>query len=298
MKTRSKILIILSILVLIVIVANITTKSSKEQVFYPKGVGSSRGIELRPLASKEEARTSEDLYSGRENKTSARIVIKSGELNLVVNNVENNAKQIIEYAEKNNGWVVSSEITKLNEIPIATITVRVPVERFETAMDYFSSLAVKVENEKMEGNDVTEEYTDLKSQLRNLEATEKQLLKIMQKADKVSDVLAVQREITNIRGEIEKTKGKILYIQRSAKMSTIIANLSLSEELLPVPSGERWKPQYVAKKAWKNVVVFWRNVTYLLIRIGVYALIWVPIVVIIWLIWRTKRKKQNQRGKK
>lgn len=306
MKTGHKILIILVVLVLIVFFANsLTVKSSRQKFSSTEGIGSSQELGvLQPRSSESSAvatkSSSSESSLDSSTEASSRIVIKSGEFNLVVSNVEDSASQMIEYTEKIGGWVVSSNVAKVNETPTGTVTVRVPVAKFEKTMDYFSSLAVKVENEKREGDDVTDEYTDLKSQLRNLEATEKQLLQIMKKANTVSDILNVQKEITTVRGQIEQMKGRIIYIKRSAKMSTITVNLALSEELLPVPSGERWKPQYVAKQAWKGVVAFWRNLAYLLISIAVYALIWIPLLLLLLIICklRRKRRKNSQNKRK
>ncbi|MCD6114807.1 DUF4349 domain-containing protein [bacterium] len=229
---------------------------------------------------------------------SSRLIIKSGDLNIVVNNVPEAARKIIKFAEEQGGWVVSSNISKEDEIPTGSVTVRVPVDKFEKTMTYIRGLAVKVEYEKSKGKDVTEEYVDLNSRLRNLEATENQFLEIMKKAQTIDEILKVQAELTKIRGKIERTKGRILYLERSAKMATISVNLALSEDLLPVPPAEKWRPKYVAKQAWNNVVRFWRNVSYGVIKFFVYGLIWLPLLIvvlgIIRLITQPRRRKENK----
>jgi len=227
--------------------------------------------------------------------TTSRLVIKTGNLDIVVKNVVESAKKIIQYAQKKGGWVVQSNIQEIEELPRASVTVRIPVEDFDEAMTYIRGLAVKVNYEKSEGQDVTEEYVDLQSRLRNLEATEKQFLEIMKKAETIEDILKVQNEISKIRGEIEQIKGRMLYLKRSAKMATISVNLALSEELLPIPPGERWRPGYVARRAWKSVVAFWRNASYAVINFFVYAAIWLPIAIIIYIIiWRIRKPKKKK----
>lgn len=229
-------------------------------------------------------------------ETPSRLVIKTGTINMVVREVESSVKSIVEYTESKGGWVVSSTITEKEKVPLGAVTVRVPAEVFDEALAYFRGLAEKVSYERTQGQDVTEEYVDLQSQLRNLEATESQLLKIMERSGKISEVLEVQRELTNVRERIERIKGRMQYLEQSAKMATITVNLSLSEELLPIPPTEKWRPKYVLIRAWRSVLGAWRNISYLLIWIVVYGLVWVPLVIIIWLarkFWR-KRKQAKE----
>ena len=117
-------------------------------------------------------------------------------------------------------------------------------------------------------------------------------------AQTIDEILKVQRELTKIRGKIERTKGRILYLERSAKMATISVNLALSEDLLPVPPAEKWRPKYVAKQAWNNVVRFWRNVSYGVIKFFVYGLIWLPLLIILLGIIRLITRPRTRKEKK
>jgi len=225
-------------------------------------------------------------------ETPSRLVIRTGTINMVVKDIKGSAEKIIKYAEEKGGWVVSSSIAERENVPSGSIIVRVPAEFFDVAMNFFKGLAVRVTYEGTQGQDVTEEYVDLQSRLRNLEATETQLLKIMERSGKISEVLEVQRELTRTREEIERIKGRMQYLEQNAKMATITINLALSEELLPIPPAEKWRPKYVLFQAWRSVISALRNISYLVIRILVYGIIWVPLVVIIWGIRRFSRKKK------
>jgi archaellum component FlaC len=226
----------------------------------------------------------------------SRMIIKTGRLNLVVKDVLDTVKKIGKFAEENGGWVVSSNISEYEKVPSGSITVRVPAEKFDEAKEYFRSLAVKVTNESVQSQDVTEEYVDLQSKLRNLEATEAQLLEIMKRSGTINEILQVHRELTNIRQQIEQIKGKMQYLEQSVKMSSITVNLALSEELLPIPPSEKWKPKYVLLQSWKNVINFWKEFSYFLIKLTVWAQVWVPALIIIWFVRKVlkKRKKSNQ----
>jgi hypothetical protein len=225
-------------------------------------------------------------------ETSSRMIIKNGWLNLVVKDVTETAKKIIRFTQKQGGWVVFSNISEIQKIPSGQITVRVPAEKFEETLDYFKSLAQRVSNEKTQAQDITEEYVDLQSRLKNLEAAESQLLEIMKRSGTISGVLEVHRELRKIREEIERIKGKMQYLKESAKMSSVTVNLALSEELLPIPPSEKWRPKYVLLQTWKEVLDFWKKFSYLLIKIFVWAQVWIPLGIICVLIRRYfKRKK-------
>ena len=229
-------------------------------------------------------------------ESSNRLVVKTGTIRMVVKDINASIKSIIQYTESKGGWVVSSRITDTERVPSGNITVRVPATIFDEAMSYFKGLAEKISYEEIKGQDVTEEYIDLQSRLKNLESAEIQLLKIMERSGTIPDVLAVQRELTIVRGQIEQIKGRIQYLERNVEMATININLALLEELLPIPPVEKWRPGYVIKQAWNSLLGSLRSISYLLIWVGVYAIIWVPLLVIIWQVikfWK-RRKEINK----
>src|SRR5205085_6052703 len=85
----------------------------------------------------------------------------------------------------------------------------------------------KVTTETSGSQDVTDEYVDLGANLRNLQASETAILKLMDKATQIQDVLALQRELTNVRGQIERIQGRKTYLERRTDMATITVALRL-----------------------------------------------------------------------
>ncbi len=157
-----------------------------------------------------------------------RMIVRTGDISLVVTDVPVVIDQITVMAKGFEGYVVSSNVWKANERLVGTITIRVPAGSFDAAMKALRGLAVEVNSETSSSQDVTEEYTDLSAKLRNLEATEAQLLKILEKAEKVEEILNVQRELSNTRGQIEQTKARMQYLERTSATSLITVHLSQS----------------------------------------------------------------------
>jgi hypothetical protein len=153
------------------------------------------------------------------------MIVRTGNIQLVVNDVPQTLERIAELAESFDGYVVSSKQWKEGERLAGTITIRVVARYFDDALRALRELAIEVTSESTSAKDVTEEYVDLSAKLKNLEATEEQLLRIMEKAEKVEDVLAVQRELSKVRGEIEQTKGRMQYLERTSETSLIEVRL-------------------------------------------------------------------------
>ena len=162
----------------------------------------------------------------------SRMIVRTADMSLVVNDVAAALDQIAGLAENIGGYVVSSQRWQDDERLAGAITIRVPADDFGDVMGALRSLAVDVTHESTSAKDVTEEYVDLSAGLKNLEATEEQYLRLMEKAEKVEDILAIQRELSKTRGEIEQTKGRMQYLERTSATSLI--NVQLNEARLDV----------------------------------------------------------------
>ncbi len=158
-----------------------------------------------------------------------RMVVRTGNMELVVSDVSIALDNIARIAADFGGYVVTSQKSKDGERLVGAISIRVLAENYDKAIAALRGLAMETINETSSSQDVTQEYTDLDSQVKNLEATEAQLLKIMASATKTEDVLAVQRELTTVQGQIEQDKGRMQYLERTSATSLIQIKLKESE---------------------------------------------------------------------
>ena len=160
---------------------------------------------------------------------SERMVIKSAYMALVVEDVSASLVQIGNLAASFGGFVVSSNMGEEQNRLYANISFRVEAARFNEALQALRDLAADVRSESTSGEDVTEEYIDLDARRRNLEASEAQLLELMEKAGTVEEILKVQQELVRTRQDIEQTKGRMQYLAESAALSFINASLEQSK---------------------------------------------------------------------
>ncbi len=167
--------------------------------------------------------------SSGEQVVGERMIIRNADMDLAVEDIPLSIEQIEQIISGYNGYTVSSRVWKQKERLYGSISVRVPVQNFENAIDSIRTIATSVLSESTSSKDVTEEYVDLSSKLSNLEATERQLLAIMEKAETVEDTLDVQSELSKVRGDIEQTKGRMQYLERTSATSLIEISLEQSE---------------------------------------------------------------------
>ncbi len=176
-----------------------------------------------PPAPKEEALV--EMSAVGQPWATERMIVRTGDISLIVEDVPAAMDQITKLTASFWGYVVSSKSWREGERLAGAIAIRVPAEHFDDAIKALRELAVEVTSENTYSKDVTEEYVDLTARLHNLEASEAQLLKIMEKAEKVEDILAVQRELSKTRGEVEQTKGRMQYLERTSTTSLIEVHL-------------------------------------------------------------------------
>lgn len=186
-----------------------------------------------------------------------RMIIWTGDISLVVKDAGESLEKVEAIAKDLGGYVVNSSSWYQEEQLQARLTIRVPAEEFDTAVARLKDLAIRVESRNVSTQDVTEEYTDLDSRLRNLEATETELLELLtevrERTRKAEDVLAVHRELSNIRGQIEQVKGRMQYLEKMTAMATI--NIELIPDVLARPivvAG--WQPSGTAANALRTLV--------------------------------------------
>lgn len=221
---------------------------------------------------------------------SERLVIKTGRLSLLVADVRKSAEEISRLAEDKGGFVLSADIRKTkpeSEKLVGLVRIKVPSEEFNQVFSRIKELGLKVTSENVSGQDVTEEYTDLQSRLRNLEAAEAQLLELMKRAGEVTEILEVQKELVRTRDQIERTKGRIEFLEKSAAMATITINLATEEEELPIVE-EGWRPRKVARASLRSLVSFWQRISNLIIWLVIFLSPFIIVGFLVW-IWRKVR---------
>ncbi|MFH1089170.1 MAG: DUF4349 domain-containing protein [Candidatus Uhrbacteria bacterium] len=225
-------------------------------------------------------------------------IIKTGYLDITVDAVDETVAKIVALATGKGGYTQDSSVSEREDgTKFGNITIRIPASEFENTLVEVKKFAVTVDTESANGQDVTEEYTDLESQLRNAQAQEAEYLNILKKAVTVDDILNVQSYLGQVRGEIESLQGRIKYLENQTGYSTI--SVSLSEESnLKIPSKE-FRPWSSIKEAAQALVSVLQGLVITLIWLVILGGgVILPIILIIWLIVKLIKKVLKRRQNK
>jgi hypothetical protein len=228
-----------------------------------------------------------------------RVILRNASIQIIVEDTEATIDAISTMANEMGGWVVtanSSSHTRSDDVTYTNgnITVRVPAERLDEALNTIREGALDVEREAVNGRDVTEEYVDLSSRLSNLEAAEAQLVEILESAYTVEDVLAVQAELTTVRGEIEQIEGRLRYFDEAAAFSSVAVTVREKVPQLGNVQVAGWSPGGTAQNALGVLVVigqFVVDAAIVLVIVGAPMGVALGVVV-----WGARRLWQAVRG--
>jgi len=238
-----------------------------------------------------------------------RKIIRTARLELQVEKVSAAVTEVEDVAEAAGGWVSASNVfvdepstsdagddqtSKRTET--ATVTIRVPADAYRSVVGQLRGMAEQVRSESSEASEVTEEYTDLQARLRNQEATEAQLLELLNKAETIPDILTVQDKVSQVRLEIERVQGRINVLDSLTAMATITVELAAFVPAEEAQGGQGW-----AANAWDAA---WEGSQMTVVVLGSMAIVggmvlaWlaIPALIIVFVWWRFGKRLSRLLG--
>jgi hypothetical protein len=169
-----------------------------------------------------------------------RKIIRNADITIEVSSTVDAQHQVTSIAESHDGFVVTSEAKQRESNDPAQRTleiklvVRVPSNQFGRAFDEIKKLAGNTPAEQVTSQDVTEDFIDLEARIKTQKALEVQFLEIMRQANKIADALEVQRQIAEVRTEIEKLEGRKRFLENRSSLSTINVNIQTPKPIITV----------------------------------------------------------------
>ncbi|MFV8829093.1 DUF4349 domain-containing protein [Alkalihalobacterium sp. APHAB7] len=229
--------------------------------------------------------------------TSERMVIYNAHLSLEVNDYHQSEAAIQDRVRGLGGFVIESSIYRSGEQQLhGNLVVKVPQKHFQAFLDDVESESVKVNERMISGNDVTEEYVDLESRLRSKRVVEKRLLAFMEAAENTEDLLKISSDLAKVQEEIERTLGRMNYLEKNVEFSTV--TLYLQENKVNVPSiqgsndlntWEKSKSLFMA--SINNTITLFSGFIVLLIGLSP---IFIPVTIIaLFIIYKLRKRPKN-----
>lgn len=219
-----------------------------------------------------------------------RYLIKTASITLEVKETKAATERLTQLIKEHQGYVSDlREWTDELGNQSATVTFRVPATRFEQVLTAVKSLG-KALDVQVISEDVTEEYVDINAQLRNLKRTEERLLGHLSRTGNLADTLAVERELSRVRQEIERLEGRLRFLSHRVKYCTLTVTLQQSARTQPMVPPKSFSTGKVASDAVRALVAFAQSVWSVIIWLAVWAAVWLPIAVVGWIGYRRWRR--------
>jgi Domain of unknown function (DUF4349) len=224
-----------------------------------------------------------------------RMVIRTAQLSIQVGDMESALASVRKIADQGGGFVSTSStrIERVNDQDrtVADLTIQVRSSIVDETLSALRALG-KVTAETSGSQDVTEEYVDLDSNLRNLQASESAILKLMDKATRIEDVLSLQRELTTVRGQIERIQGRKRFLERRTDMATISVSLRLpAPESDARPTSPAWDPLGIAQRGWQASLTVLRAAAEVMIVVAAFSWWLLPVIAVGLYVWQRRRAR-------
>jgi hypothetical protein len=232
-----------------------------------------------------------------------RLIIRTGNISMAVKDTRAALATIegmVESMAAEGAFVVSAEEHGGTEgsQPYITVSIRIPAPRFSQTMDRLAELAVNVNSRNESAQDVTEEYVDLEARLESLEAARQRLLEIMEEARNTKDLLEAEQQLTQREAEIESIKGRMQYLEQSARLSSIW--IELQPHILSQPVGDEWRPAETGRRAVDTLLDGLRGFGDFAIFFTIAILPWllaiglVILLIVVLIRWRARVRRARQ----
>ena len=217
-------------------------------------------------------------------------VQKNGSISFLVEKIDDSVESVKVINSKYSGQITNIYDYGRGNDRVVTITVKVPVTDFEAYYEEVRDIDGEVTYANISTTDVTEEYIDITSRLKNLKSVETQLVGILQDAQSITDILAVQKELNTVRGEIESYEQRKRYFDSQTDYSYISISFSIDKTGLNI-SEDEWKPWGEFKAALNSLVSVLKGFVNMTIWLLVFSpIVLIPVGIVLYIV---KRKKNT-----
>ncbi len=220
----------------------------------------------------------------------ARKIIYNAQVELVVESVSSTADALARLIQESGGYISETDIVSSSELRRqATWKVRIPVDRFDAFLGEVTRLG-ELQKNHLDSQDVTQEYVDLEARIANKQEEEKRLLKhLTDSTGKLEDILAVERELSRVRGEVEQMQGRLRFLANVTALSTVtIVATELKGYTPPVSPSFATRIIRTFRNSVTGLTEFGENLLLFIVAV----LPWLPFAAIVALpLWWFKRRR-------
>ena len=209
-----------------------------------------------------------------------RKLIKEGHVEFETEEVEETRERVLKAVQKYQAYVSSDQSYTYSHRISHTLVIRVPAKDFDALLAAISQGVEHFEQKNISVKDVTAEFLDIAARLKTKKELEGRYMKLLQKANSVSEMLEIERQMAVLRGDIESIEGRLNYLENQVGLSTLHLTFykSVSQE---TAFGKKFREGF--QNGWDNLIWFF---------VGLVN-IWPFLLLIPLLIWGIRRIRKR-----
>jgi Domain of unknown function (DUF4349) len=169
-------------------------------------------------------------------------IVRTGSISIEVAKIDPAMLQVRTAISGMGGYVSDSDQSNQGDQQMASVTYRIPVARWQDAVDAVEGIATKVDSAKSNAQEVTGQVLDLGARIDNLKTTEAALQAIMARATKIADVLDVESQLSDVQGQIEQLSTQQAHLKDQASLATLSVLYALPPTPATVETSRAWDP--------------------------------------------------------
>jgi Domain of unknown function (DUF4349) len=240
--------------------------------------GGSTGSERSAASAAPSAAAAAQPGNGNSNPSSAVSdnlkIVYTGSLQLVVADLPQALAKGRTAVEAIGGYIGASEESNTGDRSVATITYRIPSDRWQEVIAGLRGLATDVVYEQTQATEVGGQIVDLEARLRNLRASEAALVEIAKGTGKVSDLLEVEAQLTEVRGQIEQLDAQRSQLQDQVAYGTLVTTFGTEIKAVQ-ETAKGWDPASDVDSALATLISVGQAIASAAIW---FAIVWLPLL--------------------
>lgn len=240
---------------------------------------------VAPTSEQKIDETIETEEAVETDETVGRKLIKEGRVEFKTDDLNSTRETIFEAVKKHKGYVSSDQEFKSPGRKSNTVIIRVPADNFDSLLSDATQGVKRFESKEINVKDVTEEFLDIQARLKTKKELEQRFIDLLKVAKNVTEILEIEKQIGELRSDIESIEGRLKYLQNRVSFSTLTMTFY---ETIPNETDFGQKFKNALKNGWDNLIWLFVGLT----NIWTFILIAVALVIGI----RVYKKRKKQRG--
>lgn len=215
-------------------------------------------------------------------ETLERKLIKEGRIEFETNDLPATRKTVFAAIHKYEAYVSADQEYTYSGRKSNTLVIRVPAKDFDSLLSEATQGVDRFDSKEIKVKDVTEEFLDIQARLKTKKELENRYIDLLQQANQVTEILEIEREIGQLRSEIESIEGRLQYLQNRVSFSTLTMTFY---ESIPEDNAFAQKFKEGFRNGGDNLVWFFVGL------VNIWPFILMGIALILGIRWYRKRKK-------